>query len=1000
EDGRILVLESGVLTLRTADVFDSGLYHCISSNHKDADVLTFRITVVDPHVGRSGVNGAQLPAALGSTLHLPCTATAAPDPAVTWVLPEHTILRQSAGNKHIFANGTLRIQGVTQRDVGYFRCLAANRFGVDLLVFQVLVRQDETALKKKHGALGEWEEGSGNELLRSAAAQRQPSGTAGTLRALGEPAAPAASSQSTHQSSSHGKMPHWPHTDRTGRRFRGHRRQFVSSGRRVDPQRWAALLEKAKRNSTVAGKRGEAATEPPIQAHKLSEVPEDEEETSGDLVSPEEEFMIPATERSPVSALGRATEPTIPAGPKETGNPPPAWSTSLLLTEPITPLPSPLPHPGAPATKRSQTLPKPSDSWERSDLSQISANGVKQPTVPSGTATLFPAGQKSIYSGESNNQHLKSASMTPTTEATGTSKAVTPQNTADKLHIFTESIDNVSTKTDHQVPVATVNAPSSEFGPIYFHSTQKGGTPHPPASTFTTHQQIEVIQDVPTHPAQLQQHYGRRRKISGRRRIVRPGRVPGMKEPRYNFGRPGSARGSTAVATGVQLNMNYASNVPTLCNSSSSINPFSPDTPQSSPSTMKMPLEHPMGTHQNTAFLREEEKKHGARQKAAATVVSVTAEDTATTAASGSGVTGLKPTVTLVVTPQTNTRATKSKILRAGGRRGQRRKRPPKTPAPQRVAAAQSTAGTPAAQSTAATPAVSTVISAVSTASPAAQSTAATPAASTGTPAAQSTAATPAAQSTDISAASTGTPAVSTATPAASTVISAVSTATLAAQSTAATPAASTATLAAQSTAATPTVTAPASPAVPPSLAPANPLPGSSSAVSRTKAAALGVPESPEVPRHRPTAATQTAATPGTWRNTPSATPLPGSVTAQSPPMALQATPGSQRNTQLPMAPAASPAQTPTMGLQTSPWPDEPPGATSAPPAAASATPGPGPAQHTRASAGAGGKPHLGLEEGAVQEQQGAVPTLPARAVPGAPAAVTAPSTQHPSPLP
>ncbi|XP_032924830.2 immunoglobulin superfamily member 10-like [Catharus ustulatus] len=419
-------------------------------------------------------------------------------------------------------------------------------------------------------------------------------------------------------------MPHGPHGDRAGRRFRGHRRQFVSSARRVDPQRWAALLEKTKRNLTVTDKRGEVATEPPIQVHKLSEVPEDGEETSGDLVSPEEEFMIAATERSPVSALGRATELMITAGPKETASATPAWSSSLLLTEPAAPPPSPPSHPVAPASKRPQTLPKPTDSWGRSGLSQTPAN-VKQSTAPSRTSTLFPAGQKSIYSGESNNQHLKSASMTPTTEATGTSKAVTPQSPADRLHVFTESIDNVSTKTDHQVPVVTVNAPSSEFGPIYFHSTQKGGTPNPPlALTLAAHQQIRVIQDVPTRPPQLQQHHGRRRKISGRRRIVRPGRIPGMKKHQYNFGRPGSARGSTDVATGVQLNMNSVSNVPALNNLSSSTNPSSPEAPRSSPSSM----------------------------------------DTA---------------------PQTNTRATKSKILRVGGRRGQRRKRPHKTAAPQHL---------------------------------------------------------------------------------------------------------------------------------------------------------------------------------------------------------------------------------------------------------------------------------------------------------------------------
>ncbi|NXS89105.1 IGS10 protein, partial [Erpornis zantholeuca] len=887
EDGRIIVLQSGTLALRTADVFDTGLYHCIGTNRAAAAALPFRITVLDPHVEHGAVNGARLPAAPGSTLHLPCTSTAAPDAAVTWVLPEHTILRQSVGNKHIFANGTLRIQGVTERDVGYFRCVAANRYGVDLLVFQVLMRQDETALKKKHGAVGEWEEGSGNELLRSAVAQTHPSASPATPAAHGPSAASSQGTQSARRRNSHGKVPRWPYGDRTGRRFRGHRRQFVSSGRRVDPQLWAALLEKTKRNVTVTDKQAEVATEPPIQVHKLSEVPEDEEETSGDLISPEEEFMIPATERSPVPALGRATKLAITAGPEETTDPTPARNTSLLLTEPLPPLPSPLPHSVAPGSKR----PNPTDSSERSDLSQISADGVKQSTVLSRTSTLFPPGQKSINSEESNNQHLKSAPMTPTTEATGTSKVlVTPQSTDGKLQIFTESTDKVSTKTDHQDPVATVKAPSSEFDPIYFHSTQKGGTPKPPlASTSAAYQQIQVIQDVPTHPPQLQQHYGRRRKISGQRRIVRPGRIPSMKEQRYNFGRPGSARGSTAVATGVHLNMNYVSNVPTLNNSSSSIDPFSPEAPRSPPSTMNMPLEHPLGAHQNTAFLGEEENKRSARQKAAATGMSVTAKDTATTATSGLGAMGLKPTVTLVITPQTDTRVTKSKIFRAGGRRGQRRKRPPKAPAPRHVATAST---------------------------------------------------------------------------------------------------------------ATPTVTAATSPAVPPSPTPAKPLPGSAHAVPMTKTAALWIPGTPEAPQHRPTAATETSATLGTRRSTQAAASLPGSLTAQSHAVALQTTPATQRNTQLATSPPTSSAQTPTTGLQTSPCLDEPPGATSARPAAVRATPEPVPAQHIRATAAAGEKSHLKMGEGVVQENQAAQATLAARTVSSAPAAVTAPSTRHPSPLP
>ncbi|NXK35060.1 IGS10 protein, partial [Piprites chloris] len=909
EDGRIIVLRAGTLTLRMADVFDTGLYHCIGSNNNDADALTFRITVVDPHVEHNSVNGAQLLTAVGSTLHLPCTSTAAPDAAITWVLPELTILRQSVGNKHIFGNGTLRIQGVTERDEGYFRCIAANQYGVDLLVFQVLVKQDETSPKKRLGAVGEWEEGdgSGSALLGSAAAQTHPSATATTLTAHPKSAASASSSwgtQSTHQRNSHGKMPHRPYRDRTDRlrRLRGHRRQFISSGRRVDPQRWAALLEKTKRNSTLTDKQGGVATQPPIQVQKFSEVPGDEE-TSGDLGSPEEEFMMPVTERAPVPALGRPMERVITAGPKGSVSHTPARKTSLLVTEAVNPLPSPLPQSVSPSSGRPQTYPKPTDSWEKSDLSQISANGVKQSTVSSrvsGTSTLFPARQRLVYSGQSNKQHLKSASTTPMTEATDTSKAVAPQNTTDKVHIFTESVNKVSTKTDHQVPVVTVSAPSPEFGPIYSHTAQKGGTPKPPLTwTITTHQQIQVIQDVPTHTPQLQQQYGRRRKISGRRRIVRPGRIPGVKEHRYNFGRAGSAKGNTAVAAGVQLNMKYASNVPTLNNLSSSINSFSPEAPLSSPSTMNLPLEQ-TGTHQNTLFLKEEENEHSARPKAATTVMSVTTKGTATTC-NPTKLLGLKPTVTSVITPQSDTRITKSKIFRVGGRRGQRRKKPPKTSAPQHVAAAHSTA---------ATPSVST---------------------------------------------------------------------------------------------ATSVVTAGTSAAVPPSLTPAKPLPGSVSTVSVTETPALWISGTPEPPQHVPTEATQTLVTPVTQRSAQLATSLPTSPTAHSPTMALQTTSATARKTQLTPALPVSPAQTSTIALQIPPWLGEPPGAASARPAAVSTTSGSAPAQHIRATATAGREFYLKTGETAIQENQAAQSTFAARTVSSAPAALTdiiVPSTQHPTALP
>ncbi|NXF53096.1 IGS10 protein, partial [Oceanites oceanicus] len=636
EDGRIMVVKTGTFTLRTADTFDTGLYHCISTNYNDADTLTFRITVVDPYVEHSSVNGAQLSTFVGSTLYVPCTSSAVPDAAISWVLPEHVILHHSARNKHIFDNGTLRIQGVTERDSGYFRCVAANRYGVDLLVLQVLVRKDETTLKKKHVAVGEWEEGdgSGNAMLASATRRKHPLATLATLTANQESAASASRNrvaQSAHKRNSYGRITYRHYRDKISRRFRGHRREFVSSARKVDPQRWAALLEKTRRNSTLVEKR-EVATKPPIQIRKFSKVLGDEEETSGDLISPEEEFMIPVT--ATVSALGRAMASLVTAGPEMTASNSPARKNSLLVAEAVTPLPSPFSQSVSSDSRRPQTYLKPTitNSWERSDLSQVSANGIKQSTVSNGasrTSTPFPAGQRLVYSEESNNQHLKSVSTTPMTDVTDTTKSVTSQNAVDKPRIFTESIDKISTKTDHQISAVTVSEPSPEFGHIYFHSTQKRVTPKPPLdSIIITHQQIQSIQDVTTRTPQAQQPYGRRRKISGRRRIIRPGRIPSMKEHRYNLGRPGSVRGSTAVAADVQLNMKYISNLPTLNNLSSSINPFSPEAPLSSPFTMNMPLEHTAGTHQNTAFLREEENKASARQKATTTVMPLIAKGT------------------------------------------------------------------------------------------------------------------------------------------------------------------------------------------------------------------------------------------------------------------------------------------------------------------------------------------------------------------------------------
>ncbi|NXK48452.1 IGS10 protein, partial [Chauna torquata] len=1054
EDSRIVVVKTGTFTLRTADTFDAGLYHCIGTNYNDADILTFRITVVDPYVEGGSINGAQLSTFVGSTLYLPCASTAVPEAAISWVLPERVILHHSVRNKHIFDNGTLRIQGVTERDGGYFRCVAANQYGVDLLSFQVLVRKDKTTPKKMHVAVGEWEEsdGSGNAMQASATRHNNSSAALATLTANQASAASASRNevtQSPYKRNSYGKTSYRHYRDKISRRFRGQRRQFVSSARRVDPQRWAAFLEKTKRNSTLIEKQ-EAEIKPPIQVPKFSKVPVDEEETSGDLISPEQEFMIPLTESTTVSSLGKATESVVTAGPKMTTSNSPARTTSLLVAEAVAPLPSPSSQSVSSDSRRPQTYLNStvtnSDSWERPDLSQMSANVIKQSAVTNGasrTSTVFSAQQRLVSPGESNNQHLKSVSMTLMADVTDTSKPVTSENTVGELHVLTQSTDKISTKTDHQMPVVTVSEPNPEFGHIYFHSTQNLVTPKLPlGSNIITHQQIQIIQDVTTHAPQAQQQYGRRRKISGRRKIVRPGHILSMREHRYNFGKQGSVGGSTAIAPDVLLNSKYVSDLPTLNNLSSSINPVSPEAPLSSPSTMNVPLEHPAGTLQNTAFLIEENSEPAARQRATSTVMPfitkstqdtpqqksetgapfqtstyrvqafsvrlpttavhtahVTAEITHTVSTkissaleSGSPntnsrtssknsqgeITGehlfgndtqkevlkklpkqqtdmipstevsvvlpkttaalsmskisrlhftsistggdhssvflslnksipygngkseehlptaelhaysnpaasttkadvgsLKPTVIPIITPQTDTKIIKSKIFRVGRKRGQRRKRPPKTSSSQSLTAGYSTA---------AIPPVNTAI---------------------------------------------------------------------------------------------PAVTAVKSLTMPPGLKPAKSPSESASAVSVTEMPALWILTTSDAPQHVPTTAKQTSATPITRMNVPSVKLPPSS------PILLN----------------------PTTTIQTTPSLSKPFDATRAQPAAVGAISGSEPDQRIKATTMAGEQSHPKMEEKVTPENHVAQPTLPGRAEPSssAPVATTgiaAPSARHPTPLP
>ncbi|KAG9278496.1 immunoglobulin superfamily member 10 [Astyanax mexicanus] len=160
EDRRIVISNDGKLTLRSADNSDAGVYRCIATNYLDADVLSFRVTVLSPDVEEEEVNGVKLSRSVGESLRLDCEETSSPQASVQWILPDHTVMVKSYGNKKLYQNGTLGIYGLTERDQGFYRCLTANDLGVDLLVSLVTVSNNGS----KQVAVTADIEGSGDDM--------------------------------------------------------------------------------------------------------------------------------------------------------------------------------------------------------------------------------------------------------------------------------------------------------------------------------------------------------------------------------------------------------------------------------------------------------------------------------------------------------------------------------------------------------------------------------------------------------------------------------------------------------------------------------------------------------------------------------------------------------------------------------------------------------------------------------------------------------------------
>ncbi|KAH0624086.1 hypothetical protein JD844_007431 [Phrynosoma platyrhinos] len=544
EDGRMMVAKSGNLLLHAADSFDTGVYHCIGTNYEDADVLTFRITVIDTYMEHNHFNGPQLSVLLGEAVYLPCQSTATPDASVNWVLPEHIILHNSSKNKLLFQNDTLKIQQTTERDGGYVKCIAANQYGVDFLVYQILVKR---------------------LVNRSLDIQVEDEASEGSSDAepevIIEPQTPL-QTEVTHQgftksspikrpilnkAKNNYKVIYRKNRDKISKRYRGRKRQFAPPSRRIDSLRWAAFLEKTKKNATLLITQEHARVKPTVNGLLSSKISGNEEETSGDDIFPEEEFMLLATKQPALYTLREASGNVMTAELGSVSSNYSSLATSGIVRELATPVTSPVvtlsEGPNSQELYMEVKHETERESFEEYFTLHIPPTYTESPTapsskLPSNVANISGTFHKLIPSEENNLDFKMTPTITPTANVIKKSQSVTAGKNTVKTHIFVEGNEEASRKLDNQVSVVTISALDDIFRQIYVYSTPKITTPKPPSvSTVITRQEIKRFGDATTHTP-LYRRYGKRKKVSGRRRIVRPDCIPKLSSRRFPFVRP------------------------------------------------------------------------------------------------------------------------------------------------------------------------------------------------------------------------------------------------------------------------------------------------------------------------------------------------------------------------------------------------------------------------------------------------------------------------------
>ncbi|XP_057207694.1 immunoglobulin superfamily member 10 isoform X2 [Triplophysa rosa] len=483
EDQRIVATNTGRLTLRSVESSDTGVYHCIATNFLDADILAFRVTVLSPHSKEEEVNGVQISQTVGQNVFLDCTSSSSPQASVQWILPDQTVLEKSFGNRKLHRNGSLEIRGLTLQDAGFYRCLAANYLGADLIASQVMVFDDLSTSTKQ----------SEIQTVVHTVGDSQKHSSRYHPHIVSE------DSMSIISDRPYTRFHKAPTFRRGNRRTRVMARRVFNKGTKTaDTQSFATFIKNSE------NKRGN-------EDETLTDVPEDSDMISGDGVS--DEFAVTTTQTlghktvSNINTTGftflNTNDITVNSFMKEEAN----NVNGILKTKEKLFTATSYPYSHSQTTPIVSSYTPMYDGAPKKDYVLNHSNG----------SPYIHEREINRHSGEPLTVHT----VTEDTDKTelllsGDSEEVAAGATPS----YNFQIPNVThLQSESQTIFTAVTTTDREQDKITFHTTQRITSRHLlPGSTIISKHQIQIVPPKKSQP-------GNRRNFPGKRRIIRPSKI-------------------------------------------------------------------------------------------------------------------------------------------------------------------------------------------------------------------------------------------------------------------------------------------------------------------------------------------------------------------------------------------------------------------------------------------------------------------------------------------